>query len=428
MKNILTFLMLGIAIFATSCAEDETPSLTGSKSTPGFTYTLKQTPGGDTLPFTTEVIFTNTSTEAFTYFWDFGDNGKATIANPTHTYTTSGNFIVKLTSLGKAGNATFTQQITIGGPCEYAPFSALTGCSNRSWSMSPVADAIRILSPDGNTQLFSGPGAACQTDDAYTFFTDGTFRYDAKDQTFVANEGAAPYSCQAAQANAVKFMMIKNTAGNPRIILNNTGMTRNPFIGTTDVVNGNSYEVISASENELVLQGVLADGNLLRMKFINGFSINTIKLFLHGGGTKTWMLDTTAGANAVTAGLEANPTQYYSGGPLAPCQKDDYYTFTSTDNLTVDCSGSTLLPPAFECGADKSFTSSYSFGGVVGSVAGIAQISLTPNTPTQWIGVFDRAPENVYRIISISGNSMVLRSGNGSPNGVVHDMKFVVRR
>jgi hypothetical protein len=426
MKNILTLLILGIAIIASSCGEDETPKLTGTKSTPGFTYTLKQTPGGDTLPFSTEVVFNNTSTDAFTYFWDFGDNGSATVANPTHTYTTSGDFVVKLTSLGKAGNASFTQVITIGGPCDFAPFNLLTGCSNRTWAMSPVSDAITILSADGTTQLFSGPAAGCQTDDAYTFFTDGSFRYDSKGETFVANEGPAPYSCQPAQTNAAKFLLIKNSGGNPRIVLNNAGMTRNPFIGTTDVVNNNSYELLSASENEMVLQGVLADGNLLRMKFINGFSINTIKLFLHGGSRKTWMLDTIPGANAVTAGREPNPTEYYSGGPLADCQKDDFYTFTSTDSLYVNCSGSTLLPPQFVCGDDKSFNSRFTFGGVVGSVAGVAQVSLAANNPAQWIGIFDRAPENVYRIISISANKMTLRSGNGT--GVVHDMKFVLKQ
>jgi hypothetical protein len=37
--------------------------------------------------------------------------------------------------------------------------------------------------------------------------------------------------------------------------------------------------------------------------------------------------------------------------------------------------------------------------------------------------VLDRAPENVYRILSIDNDAMVLRAGNGA--GTIHTFKYV---
>ncbi len=60
------------------------------------------------LPFT--VNFTNSSTNASSYIWDFGDGDTSSLASPSHTYTTEGNFDVQLIITGiatcDAGNDT----------------------------------------------------------------------------------------------------------------------------------------------------------------------------------------------------------------------------------------------------------------------------------------------------------------------------------
>ncbi|MEN9972608.1 MAG: hypothetical protein RIS20_955 [Bacteroidota bacterium] len=52
---------------------------------------------------TLEVGFTNTSTNATTYAWDFGDGFTSNLANPTHGYFTSGSFTVTLIATNADG-------------------------------------------------------------------------------------------------------------------------------------------------------------------------------------------------------------------------------------------------------------------------------------------------------------------------------------
>ena len=47
-----------------------------------------------------KIKFTNTSTNAVSYSWDFGDSSPiVTTTSPTHTYTEGGEYTVKLTAI-----------------------------------------------------------------------------------------------------------------------------------------------------------------------------------------------------------------------------------------------------------------------------------------------------------------------------------------
>ena len=58
------------------------------------------------------VTFTNASVGAQSYSWDFGDGATSNEANPTHTYTTTGDQTVKLTVTGY-DNSAYEKQVTI---------------------------------------------------------------------------------------------------------------------------------------------------------------------------------------------------------------------------------------------------------------------------------------------------------------------------
>ena len=61
-----------------------------------------------------EVTFNNTSNNATSYLWDFGDGNTSTDQNPVHTYTTSGEYTVTLTSTNpNCGNNQKSETINV---------------------------------------------------------------------------------------------------------------------------------------------------------------------------------------------------------------------------------------------------------------------------------------------------------------------------
>ncbi len=84
-------------------------------------------PGTGAVPLT--VSFTNLSTNADSYLWDFGDGTTSTLKNPQHLYTTKGSFTVKLTATNKGacsntvslGKLVLRYNVTIFIPNTFTP-------------------------------------------------------------------------------------------------------------------------------------------------------------------------------------------------------------------------------------------------------------------------------------------------------------------
>lgn len=87
-------------------AEPTTPP--SSTATAGFTYSPAQN-----LVAPAKVTFTNTSKNADSYRWDFGDGTTASDVNPVKEFTKSGTFSVKLTATGKTNSADYSANITV---------------------------------------------------------------------------------------------------------------------------------------------------------------------------------------------------------------------------------------------------------------------------------------------------------------------------
>lgn len=113
-----------------------TVTLTVSNSAGSATTTSTITVNGLPAPgFTSQtaglsILLTNSSSNADTYFWDFGDGGTSTEANPTHDYATPGTYTVTLRAENECGAAVFSQTVEIAGAAPIAAFSAgeLKGC------------------------------------------------------------------------------------------------------------------------------------------------------------------------------------------------------------------------------------------------------------------------------------------------------------
>lgn len=106
-----SILLIILAIMSlASCKKDDglTPNPDGT-TTPiaDFSY------AGANLPAPTTISFTNSSTNATSYSWDFGDNATSTATNPTHRYATGGVYTVRLTATGPSGSNSITKTVNI---------------------------------------------------------------------------------------------------------------------------------------------------------------------------------------------------------------------------------------------------------------------------------------------------------------------------
>jgi hypothetical protein len=429
-KNTFLSLFAAVlpALLFVQCRKDNL-QLSGSPSAAGFTFS--QAPAGDTLPYPCRIDFLNGSSEAFLYQWNFGDNSALSpLKDPSHVYAVGGTYNVTLTSVGTNGNNSITKVVSVLDACQNDFFSKLTNCSFAEWTWSNDADAIRVLSPDGNSVYFSGAPAGCQADDVYKFSANGAFDYNANGQTFDVQAG---YSCQAPKPNAMGYRVLARSGQNPVICLDSLTIgSGKPFIGTTDLVDSNRYEVMAYTATTLTLRGkIQGSGGILvevKLKKVVALTLEDIRNLLTGGGSRSWKLDPAAGANPIVVGTEGNPSEYYGGGPLAACQLDDIYTFTSANTLSYNAAGSTFnggnISPNYNCGDDRSFSNvGYTFGATTPGIAGLATIKLPSAPPATFIGTTDVPAENVYRIIEINAAKMILRGGNGS--STVFQFKFI---
>ncbi len=86
-------------------------TISATASTPTANFTASPTSGVAPLP----VTFSNSSTNAVSYSWNFGDGTTDTAQNPSHTYANAGTYTVTLTATGSSGTtpSTKTQTITV---------------------------------------------------------------------------------------------------------------------------------------------------------------------------------------------------------------------------------------------------------------------------------------------------------------------------
>jgi len=94
-KTVALFGIFSFILLIASCGEDE-PTGGGQETISlkaDFTY-----PSGN-LYSETSILFTNTSEDALSYEWDFGDGNTSTEKSPSNTYSTDGNYEVLLRAI-----------------------------------------------------------------------------------------------------------------------------------------------------------------------------------------------------------------------------------------------------------------------------------------------------------------------------------------
>jgi PKD repeat protein len=182
------------------------PALPGNKPNAAFSMTLN----GLTA------TFTNTTSEATSYLWDFGDGQTSTEMNPVHTYAAGGPFVIKLTATNSNGESVVTQVAFV--TADVLTDAMLQGAA---WKVRAEDQSVFVGPGMGSNAWWALPGAfmvsgtggddwTCIADDEFTFSAGGVFTYDTKGSA--RNDGyfGAPNGCWsdaelAASANGSYF-------------------------------------------------------------------------------------------------------------------------------------------------------------------------------------------------------------------------------
>jgi len=161
-------------------------TLTGT-STNGCTYSytqgLKINVFSPTAAFTTDITsgcppltvnFTNNSGKAVNYIWDFGDGTSSTQTHPTHIYTSSGTYTVKLISSDAGGcrdTLIRTNIINVAAPVvNYQTPPVVNGCAPYAVNFSDASGAAAFLwnFGDGTSSTSANPYHVYNSPGIYT--------------------------------------------------------------------------------------------------------------------------------------------------------------------------------------------------------------------------------------------------------------------
>lgn len=153
-----SFTITLIASSPFGCADTSTASITVAPGVEaGFTHNGQ--PGCAPM----DVGFTNTSTGAGSYLWDFGDGTTSTAVNPQHTYVNNSFFLsihtITLTAFSPAGcQASATQQVMVYPTPDFT-FVAQpdSGCSPLTVTFPSVVGAVSYNWDFGDGSTGTGP-------------------------------------------------------------------------------------------------------------------------------------------------------------------------------------------------------------------------------------------------------------------------------
>jgi subtilase family serine protease len=122
-----------------------TPSITPVSS---FTYTISNL----------SVVFVNTSTNATSYLWDFGDSQTSTLVNPDHTFS-PGSYTITLTATNGSSNNSIANIIINGTVSNFtaSPITGITPLTVQFVNSSINASTYAWQFGDGQTSSLTNP-------------------------------------------------------------------------------------------------------------------------------------------------------------------------------------------------------------------------------------------------------------------------------
>lgn len=101
-----------------------------------------------------EISFTNSSANATTYYWDFGDGNTSTSNNPTHAYSTTGSYVVSLIANKCDSYDTTTQTINITPVITSAGINEVNRVNSLTIYPNPTTTTINVQQNFSNNTTY----------------------------------------------------------------------------------------------------------------------------------------------------------------------------------------------------------------------------------------------------------------------------------
>ncbi len=248
--------------------------------------------------------FSNTSTNATEYNWDFGDGNTSTEETPEHTYAEDGTYTVTLIAIGPCGADTLAQTVTIVTP-PTAGFTAAptSGCGPLEVQFTSTSSANAV--------------------EFYWEFPGGTPDTSTLQNPVVTYSAPGTYSVT---------LVVSNAAGSDTLVLNNLiTVAPPPAAGFTVSVSGANASFTNTSANATTYSWDFGDGNTSTAQDPQHTYANdgtyTVTLTATGSCGTSTTTQTVTIATPPTAGFTATPTA--DCGPLTV-----QFTSTSSSNAT----------------------------------------------------------------------------------------------
>lgn len=204
-----------------------------------------------------EVSFSSVGSTGVSRAWNFGDGGTAATANPSHTFTASGEYLVRLTVTDSAGRQTVQTQMINATQTNQAPIAIATA---NVYSGNPPFDVVfsaaQSYDPDGvigNIEwLFSDGGSYWGATAYHTFYEPGpqmvTLRcYDAR-----GGIGSTSLIINAAGANLPPIVHVTAapTSGSPPLAVQFSSAGSSDPDGTIVTYHWDFGDALNTTSNE----------------------------------------------------------------------------------------------------------------------------------------------------------------------------------
>jgi len=167
-KHFFFLTMVSAFLIINACKKDDDP-----EPSPSADFTISK----DTAVVDEELQFTNSSSNATSFVWSFGDGNSSTEASPKKAYATSNLFVVTLSATGSGGTEIFTRNVRI------LPYNAFTVLDETNLTNNvPVQFSNDSKGATSYEWSFGDPAnsTSTQEDATFTYAAGGTYTVTLK--------------------------------------------------------------------------------------------------------------------------------------------------------------------------------------------------------------------------------------------------------